>query len=186
MFLWVWGPIREGQRGCKSQGEVDSHSGAVAIVSKIFLEHNAAFQAVNLPRRLPLPTVTTIRKTLLVVWQFFLVLTIKTPTELFVGSAKRQMHSEFQIREDFGFQPKSDTREVCVCLSEWKRADTQVCVCVCVCVCEREREREREGVREARKMEETDEETQTSECYSSSWFFSCFFSVTSVGQHLPR
>ena len=186
MFLWVWGPIREGQRGCKSHGEVDSHSGAVAIVSKIFLEHNEAFQAVNLPRHLPLPTVTTIRKTLLVVWQFFLLLTIKTPTELFVGSAKRQMHSEFQIREDFGFQPKSDTREVCVCLSEWKRADMQVCVCVCVWEREREKEREERELGRQERWQETDEETQTSECYSSSWFFSCIFSVTSVGQHLPR
>ena len=36
---------------------------------------------------------------------FFLVLTIKTPSELFVGSAKWQVQSEFQMREDFGFQP---------------------------------------------------------------------------------
>ena len=183
MFLWVWRPIREGYRGCKSHGEVDGHSGAVEILSKIFLEHNEAFQAVSLPRHLPLPTVTTIRKTLLVVWQFFLVLTIKTPTELFVGSAKWQMRSEFQIREDFGFQPKSDTREVRVCLSEWKRADAQVCVCVCVCVYERNREKE---LGRQERWQEADEETQTSEYYSSSWFFSCIFSVTAVGQHLPR
>ena len=55
-------------------------------------------------------------------------------------------------------------RCVCVFLSEREQTRKYVCVCER----EREREREREGVREARKMEETDEETQTSECYSSS------------------
>ena len=53
---------------------------------------------------------------------------------------------------------------MCVFLSEREQTRKYVCVCER----EREREREREGVREARKMEETDEETQTSECYSSS------------------
>lgn len=53
----------------KPHSEVDSQSGAVEILSKTFLQDNEAVQAVNLPRLLPLPTVTTIRKTLLVVWQ---------------------------------------------------------------------------------------------------------------------
>lgn len=55
----------------KSHSEVDSQSGAAEILSKISLQHNEAFQAVNFPRHLPLPIVTTIRKILLVVWRFF-------------------------------------------------------------------------------------------------------------------
>ena len=82
------------------------------------------------------------------------MLTIKTPTELFAGSARWQVHSEFQIREDCGVQPESDTWETHVCLSGWKTADMCVCVCLCVCVCvlgkqERWQEADEETLRQA-------------------------------------
>lgn len=86
-------------------GEVDSRgSGAVEISIKNILLSLPSFQCSF--QTFALPPVTTIRKTLLVVWQFFS--TLKTPTRSCSGalpSGTNAVNSS-RAREDLDFSPK--------------------------------------------------------------------------------